>query len=483
MPSLATALIKLEVWSNQKACAYSSAIRGYVAQDRDGLAICDEAGVRRTIGGLARMGALGTIGDRFAAHRLVWEIAKALGIYPASIDALYRSIGESGLQRRFTVPAINVRAIAFESARGVFQAMVGSRAGAVIFELSRGEIGFTGQRPHEYATSILCAAIAEGHRGPVFLQGDHFQISATRFAENRTTEIAALEALIAEAVCAGFFNIDIDASTLVDLSKTSVAEQQQLNADLSAHFCAAARMVEPAGVPLSLGGEIGEVGDLNSTPEELRAYLDGVTAILPAGARGLSKISIQSGTRHGGNVLADGSFGDMPIDIDLVSRMSAVCREDYGVAGCVQHGASMLSLEKIAALLAAGCVEVHLAAAFLNAAYEVLPDTCVRQADEWAKTHFSHEWKQDWSEAQFLHHARRYPVAPFKRAWWDQVSCHDTLRRTVRERASAYFAALGVENTQALIEAAISHGPVPWREPAMRPGPEGDESGISDLAG
>jgi len=419
-----------------------------------------------------------------AAHRLAWEIASALEIYPASIDALYRRIGQNPLPGRFTVPAINVRAIAFESARGIFQAMAASGTRAVIFELSRGEIGFTGQRPHEYATSILCAAIAEGHRGPVFLQGDHFQISATRFAADQTAEIAALEGLIAEAVSAGFFNIDIDASTLVDLSRRSVAEQQQPNADLSAHLAAVARALEPEGVSISLGGEIGEVGDRNSTPEELRAYLDGVCAILPAGMRGLSKISIQSGTRHGGNVLADGSFGDMPVDLDLVAHMSSVCRMEYGVAGCVQHGASMLDLDKIAGLSQAGCVEVHLAAAFLNAAYEVLPDDCVREADAWAKTHYGHEWKQDWSEAQFLHHARRYPVAPFKRAWWDAVSCHDRLRDRMRERAGGYFAALGVNETDALIAQTISHGPVGWRQPVLPDGAgHGEERGIADLAG
>lgn len=430
------------------------------------------------------MGAFGSRADRIAAHRIAWEIARVLGIYPASIDRLYQSIGHDGFPHRFTVPAINVRAVAFESARGIFQAMDECRAGAVIFELSRGEIGFTGQRPHEYATSILCAAIAEGYRGPIFLQGDHFQISATRFAKDQDVEIAALEALIAEAISAGFFNIDIDASTLVDLSRAPVAGQQQPNADLSAHLAAIARALEPEDVSISLGGEIGEVGDRNSTPEELRAYLDGVAAILPAEMRGLSKISIQSGTRHGGNVLADGTFGDMPIDLDLIARMSDVCRTEYDVAGCVQHGASMLSLEKIAGLSKSGCVEVHLAAAFLNAAYETLPDACVRQADDWAKAHYAHEWKPTWSEAQFLHHARRYPVAPFKRDWWDAVSCHDRLRGAVRERASAYFAALGVKDTNALIVDTVLHGPVNWQEPVLPAGSgQGEERGIADLAG
>ncbi len=58
-----------------------------------------------------------------------------------------------------------------------------------------------------------------------------------------------------------------------------------------------------------VGGEIGEVGGHNSTEEELRAYLDGFKAKLSKHGKltGLSKISIQTGTSHGG-VVSTGWF-------------------------------------------------------------------------------------------------------------------------------------------------------------------------------
>ena len=43
---------------------------------------------------------------------------------------------------------------------------------ALIFEIARSEIGYTGIRPAEYAASIRAAAIKEGYQGPLFLQGD-----------------------------------------------------------------------------------------------------------------------------------------------------------------------------------------------------------------------------------------------------------------------------------------------------------------------
>src|SRR5947209_6889438 len=64
--------------------------------------------------------------------------------------------------------------------------------GAVILELARSEQTYTFQRPIDYATSCLAGAIAAGWRGPVFLQGDHYQFNAKKYAtdpEAMTEEI------------------------------------------------------------------------------------------------------------------------------------------------------------------------------------------------------------------------------------------------------------------------------------------------------
>jgi len=449
---------------------------------RDRIEIIDHDVAVSSVGVLARLGAFGGQDVIENTHRLIWEIAISLGIYPASIDALYRKISTNSL-RNFTVPAMNMRAIAFQSARGVFRAMKELDTGAAIFELSRGEIGFTGQRPHEYVINILCAAVAEGHVGPVFIQGDHFQVSATRYAEDPEAEIKAVEALILEAVSAGFYNIDIDTSTLVDLSYDDVDAQQKPNYTLGAHFANLVRKIEPEGVTISLGGEIGEVGEENSTIEEVNAYLNGFGGLTPPNQKGMTNLSIQSGTRHGGNVLPDGSFGDMPIIFSLIQELSNTCRISHGLAGCVQHGASMLTLDKIAQLPDAGCIEVHLAAAFLNAVYDSLPTDLVKEADDWAKENFADEWISDWSEAQFLHHARRYPIRPFKAAWWNATKCHKAVEEAVYRAAMSYLKALRVEDTRELIAEVTTHKPVRWGPPVLNAdAKEADESSIRDLA-
>ncbi|MGB3314032.1 MAG: class II fructose-bisphosphate aldolase, partial [Albidovulum sp.] len=271
-------------------------------------------------------------------------------------------------------------------------------------------------------------------------------------------------------------------STLVDLSRPTEVEQQWLNIELTAELARHARAQEPAGVTISLGGEIGEVGDANSTVAEVDAFLQGVAANLGPDISGLSKLSIQSGTRHGGNVLADGSFGDMNVDFALISDLSAACRANGGLAGCVQHGASMLSLQRIARLPEAGCIEVHLAAAFLNAVYDHLPRDLVAQADSWIKDGFAEEWKPGWSEAQFLHHARRYPIGTFKQAWWGATSVYDDIRAAVRDKATAYFIALNVSGTRMLVSQTIAYIPDNWQGPATPYRRDNDEAIICDLA-
>ena len=448
--------------------------------------VLDRSRVASNIGIIAYLAAFGPADAQLAAHQAAWNIASALGIYCASIDPLYREIA-AGKVTGITVPAMNIRAIAFQSARGVFQAMKNQDVKAAIFELSRGEIGFTGQRPREYATVVLCAAIAEYHTGPVFLQGDHFQVSAQRFRDNPAGELSAVRSLIAEAVSAGFYNIDIDTSTLVDLSFVETADQQKPNYELTAELAAFTRSVEPNGVTISLGGEIGEVGEHNSTLKELDAYLSGyVEQMQQHGSNkdhpGLTKISVQTGTRHGGNILADGSVGEMNVDFDLITQLSARCRIPYGLAGCVQHGASMLSLAKISRLPQHDCIEVHLAAAFLNVIYDHLPAHLVQHADEWIKTTFSHEWQTDWSEPQFLHHARRYPIGPNKRSWWDSDTNHDKLRAAVCTKASEYFTALNVQNTGPRVIQITPRTHVPWTSGPDAESISMDEASIKDLA-
>ena len=109
------------------------------------------------------------------ARWLIWELAQEVGCGPCSIHDLYMAMGRQEAAG-FTVPAINVRMLSYDTARAVFRAAAPRQVGAMQFEIARSEMAYTGQRPAEYSAVILAAALREGFRGPVFIQGDHFPV-------------------------------------------------------------------------------------------------------------------------------------------------------------------------------------------------------------------------------------------------------------------------------------------------------------------
>ncbi|MGZ6299600.1 MAG: class II fructose-bisphosphate aldolase, partial [Candidatus Limnocylindria bacterium] len=203
---------------------------------------------------------------RDAARWLIWSASQALGCGSASIHELYMARGRGEFSAtKFTVAAINVRAAAYLIAKQAFAAALERDAGAVIFEIAKSEMAYTDQRPAEYTAVILAAALRSGWVGPVFLQGDHFQFNASKWQTDPGAEMSGLKQLTSEAVAAGFCNIDIDSSTLVDLSQPTAVAEQLVNVSNSVELTALIRAIEPDGVTISIGGEIGEVGKANST--------------------------------------------------------------------------------------------------------------------------------------------------------------------------------------------------------------------------
>ena len=405
------------------------------------------------------------------ARYLIWEIGLRLGIASASIQDLYAAAGQSKYSHK-TVPAINIRGLTYDVARSIFRSAMKNKVGAFIFEIARSEIGYTEQRPEEYATVLIAAAIKEGYKGPIFIQGDHFQVSAKKYQSDPAKEIAAVKDLIREAIEAGFYNIDIDTSTLVDITKQDVAEQQRLNFELSADLTAFIRSLEPQDVTVSVGGEIGEVGGKNSTIEELEAYLKNYgesLAKMGPGLTGLSKISVQTGTTHGGVVLPDGSIAEASIDFATLKALSEAAKKKYGLAGAVQHGASTLPDDAFHHFPETDTAEIHLATGFQNMVYDhtALPEEFRKEVYNYLSCNFSEEKKEGQSETQFIYKTRKKGFGPLKRAWWDLPQdvkgpiCDD-----LEEKLTFLFKKLNVTDSMQLVEDNVRIVPVHKKRPS-----------------
>ncbi len=389
----------------------------------------------------------------------IFSLAYKKGIYPSSIDALYRARGRGEFPGTFTVPAINLRVLTYDLAKAIFRVAKKIDAGAFIFEIAKSEMAYTDQPAIEYTAVCLAAAIKEGWSGPIFVQGDHFQVSVKNFKQDPEKEIEGIKALIVHALEAGFYNIDIDSSTLVDLSKPKVKKQQELNYEVCAKLTHFIRQNEPRGIQVSVGGEIGEVGTANSNPEELRAYMEGYNSSLRKGLEGISKVSIQTGTSHGGVVLPDGTVAKVKLDFDTLRDLGKIAREEYGLAGAVQHGASTLPSEAFGKFPEEGTAEVHLATEFQNMVYDSphFPAELKARIYDWLRQTQSAEKKAGETEEQFIYKMRKKALGQFKKDIMGlQVEIRDTIAKEIEAKFEFLFGKLNVKNTKALTSKYIT---------------------------
>jgi fructose-bisphosphate aldolase class II len=291
------------------------------------------------------------------------------------------------------------------------------------------------------------------------------QVNAKKFAgPDREKELATLRDLIQEEIAAGFYNIDIDTSTLVDLDQPTLDAQQRVNCEQAAAFTRHVRGLEPKGVTISIGGEIGEVGGKNSDVHELRAFMAGYDKAR-GGLAGISKISIQTGTAHGGFVAPDGSVRmDVKIDLNTLRELSELARREFGMAGAVQHGASTLPPDAFHAFPDAGACEVHLATDFQNMVYEhpSLPATLKAEMYAWLREHALEERKPKDTEEQFIYKARKKAIGPFKKQLWGlPEEARAAIGASLEQRFTFLMKQLRVDGTAEVVAKFVKPAQVP----------------------
>jgi hypothetical protein len=454
----------------------------HVAQGR--VEVTDEKALRESlIDLLVRDAVFGTPDVKAYATWLIWEAGQTLGARPASIHEFYIARGRGVWQDR-TVPAMNIRFTTYDTTRAALRAALKTNTGAMIFEIARSEMSYTEQTPMEFTTAIIAAAIKEGYYHPLFIQGDHFQVKASKFKTDPEGAIKEVKDLIAQAIPAGFWNIDLDTSTLVTLAPETLAEQQHDNYMRSAELTKFVRDLEPAGVTISLGGEIGEVGEKNSTTDELDAYVENYQETLKAlgnGMAGLSKISVQTGTSHGGVVLPDGTMASVAVDFDTLKDLGARARE-HGSGGAVQHGASTLPNELFNKFPSVDTLEIHLATGFMNLFLDhpAFPADLKKKIYGFLDATSAGERKANDSDAQFYYKTRKKALGAYKPELWSlPEETKAELYQALEDQFAFFYNQLNVVNTRDLIDSLVT--PVEYHQPAPKSSRGiGDDLGLSD---
>jgi hypothetical protein len=179
---------------------------------------------------------------------------------------------------------------------------------------------------------------------------------------------------------------------------------------------------------------------------------------LRPGAKGPSKISIQTGTTHGGVPLPDGSVAKVKIDFGVLKEISRVARKEYGMAGAVQHGASTLPSEAFDEFPKAEACEVHLATDFQNIVMDhpVFPKELRARMYAWLDRECASERKPDMTTEQFYYKTRKKAWGPFKpQTWGLPEPVKAELRVALSAKFDLLFRKLGVVDTDRLVRERV----------------------------
>lgn len=374
----------------------------------------------------------------------------------SSIHELYMAMAR-GEVKGFTVPAFNLRGMTEELSQGIFEAAIETDTGAFIFEIARSEMMYTNQLPMEFVRRVLVGANKANWHGPIFVQGDHSQAKVAKPGEMVEGEVHRIKTLIDVELEAGFYNIDIDASTLVDNSLPTVIAQQKVNAQVTCELAKYIREREPKGVTVSIGGEIGHIGERNSTEEDLNCFVELFSRSYPKGIKGLSKVSVQTGTSHGGKMLSDGTMEEMKVDFDVIEKLSKLAKK-LGMAGVVQHGASTLPESMFSLFPKHGAIEIHLSTGWQNMIMDNpnFPSEIKEGMREWVAREKGSERKENETDEQFFYRMRKFAWGHIKTEL-DKTSDEFKLiiKEEMKKRAKELFGALKVEDTKNVVNKYI----------------------------
>ena len=275
-------------------------------------------------------------------------------------------------KERCIVMAANIRVQ--RSARGIMQAAQELDA-AVLFEIAKSEVGYTGQNAKDFYDNIVKTAQDVGFNMPYAIHADHITIKDTK-----PESYKGAEDLIKSELAAGFTSYAIDASHNFNLNATDVREQLKDNIDITKNL---AKLIP---VKYSLEVEVGEVGRTDpatgekqlSTPEEAYTFISALKA------EGINPdlLATNNGTSHGNVFDKDGNLiAKVGIDLKRTKAIADIIRP-MGVR-VAQHGITGTPLDFIPLLLDCGIAKGNVGTNWQNIAIDNIPPELRKRMEDW----------------------------------------------------------------------------------------------------
>jgi hypothetical protein len=143
-----------------------------------------------------------------------------------------------------------------------------------------------------------------------------------------------------------------------------------------------------------------------------------------------------------------------------------VARDDYGLAGAVQHGASTLPEDAFHNFPKRETAEIHLATNFQNMMYAHIPDALRDEMYEWLRENAKDERKATDTDEQFFYKSRKKAIGPFKQKLWDMpAESLQAIAKLYDGKFRFLFDQLAIGNTKEIVakyvKPPVFHRPMP----------------------
>ncbi len=186
-------------------------------------------------------------------------------------------------------------------------------------------------------------------------------------------------------------------------------------------------------------------------------------------APGPSKVSVQTGTSHGGVIRPDGTVADVNIDFEVIRQLSDAARARFDMAGAVQHGASTLPDELFDRFPQLGAAEIHLATGYQNVLMDSahFPAALRERIYARLREEFAGKLGADYeTEAQLYYKERKRCIGWFKRELWEMGDgVWDALRGDQSRLLRTHIEKLGAAGTRELVARHVPRVDVPLPPP------------------
>jgi hypothetical protein len=343
---------------------------------------------------------------RYFLSWLIRQVAAGNAIYPASLQGLYTAAAR-GQTPTLTLPAISLRVMTYAGGRAAFRAARETGAGALAFNLDAA--AKPAQSPLDYATCLLAAALREGYEGPLFLQANFLHERPMADEPAHSDELERLKELVEEALNEAFFNLELDATRMENLTLPDLSAQEQACYADCAELASFVRQTEPGGVGSAIGIQFNSRGDPEHRVQRLRAFMTGFETEFTSRAGhvpGISKFNL--------NIRGK-------VDLDIAADFAEVARREYWLPTSVSMDSAAMPDDVIEAVADLPFVGAHLGSRLEDRILDHLafPGQLRQAMQHWIDTTYGEAHQPGEGDEDFYRAMRPLAYEQFKREMWD----------------------------------------------------------------